>query len=382
MRGFKESNPRILLVRLSAIGDCILTVPVIHALRKQFPLAHLAWVVDERAAVLLDGLGDLDELLVVPRRWHRSLSTILAVRRALRKRAFDVAIDPQSLTKSGLLSFLSGAPTRIAFARPDGRELAPLLANTRVEPTRKHLAERTLELLRPLGVEGAIPEFQLPCFACHEEILDFADVSTGAKKRYAVVNVGAGWPSKLWTAGGFSEVVRHLGAAHGLSSMIVWHGEEREMAVQIAAQSGGYGHLAPATSLPELATLLREARLLIACDTGPLHLGVALGTPSVGLYGPTDPARCGPYGFPHRAVQPEGGSPLIGMRRSKGNELMQKIRAEQVTAACDGVLADSAARAESPIASRHIFHLHGRSSAGRCAADRSRQDYEQLRGVR
>ena len=193
---------------------------------------------------------------------------------------------------------------------------------------------------------------------------------------------GAGWPSKLWSGGGFAEVVRHLGAAHGISSMIVWHGEEREVAVQIAAQSGGYGHLAPATSLPELATLLRQARLLIACDTGPLHLGVALGTPSVGLYGPTDPARCGPYGFPHRAVQPEGGSPLIGMRRSKNNDLMQKIRVEQVTAACDGVLADSSTGEQSPNSTRPILDSHGRSSAGRCAAGRSMQDYEQLRGVR
>ena len=382
MRGFNGSKPRILLVRLSAIGDCILTVPVIRALRKQFPSAHLAWVVDERAAVLLDGLSDLDELLVVPRRWHRSVSSILAVRRALRKRKFDVAIDPQSLTKSGLLSFLSGATTRIAFARPEGRELAPLLANTRVEPTRKHLVERTLELLRPLGVECAIPEFQLPRFAGHEEILDFAYVSTGANKRYAVVNVGAGWASKLWTAEGFAEVVRYLGAVHGLSSMIVWHSEERELAVQIAAQSGGYGHLAPATSLPELATLLRQARLLIACDTGPLHLGAALGTPSVGLYGPTNPARCGPYGFPHRAVQAEGAASLIGMRRSKNNELMQKIRVEQVTAACDGVLADSAARADSPNASRQILDSHARSSAGVCAVGRSMQNHEQLRGVR
>lgn len=338
MKGFTGSNPRILVVRLSAIGDCVLTVPMIHAIRRQYPQAHLAWIVDERAAMLLDGLADLDELLVIPRRWHRSLTAVLQIRRALRQRAFDVAIDPQSLTKSGLLSLLSGAKKRIGFAPPVGRELAPFLSNTLIEPKAEHLVERTLELLQPIGVQQTEVRFQLPLYAGTENILDFTHVCMGKKKQFAVVNVGAGWPTKLWCADRFAEVIRHLGVVHDLSSMIVWHSGEREMATEVVSKSGGYGHLAPATSLTELATLLRHARLMVGCDTGPLHLGVAVGTPCVGLYGPTDPARCGPYGAPHRSVQPEGGAPLVGMRRSAENTLMRKIRVDQVTAACDQVL--------------------------------------------
>ena len=113
MLKYSGERPRILIVRLSAIGDCVLTVPLIHALRNEFPESHLAWIVDERAAPLLDGLEGLDELLVVPRRWHRSLSSVWQIRRALRERRYDIAIDPQSLTKRGLLSFLSGSPDRI-----------------------------------------------------------------------------------------------------------------------------------------------------------------------------------------------------------------------------------------------------------------------------
>ena len=97
MSYLKNGNPsRILLVRLSAIGDCVLTVPLVHALRDQFPDAHLCWLVDERAAPLLDGLPGLDELLVIPRRWHRSLPSILGIRRALHQRKFDLTIVPKN----------------------------------------------------------------------------------------------------------------------------------------------------------------------------------------------------------------------------------------------------------------------------------------------
>ena len=250
MNEFNGGQPRILVVRLSAIGDCVLTVPLVHALRNGYPDSHLAWIVDERAASLLDGLPQLDELLVIPRRWHRSLSSILQIRQALRQRAFDFTIDPQSLTKSAFLGMLSGAKRRICFARPEGRELAPWLGNVRVHPTRDHLVDRTLQLLEPLGLGlPAEAVFDLPDYPGTESVVDFVNACVGKAKDFAVINVGAGWPSKLWCASRFAGVVRYLGAEHGISSVILWHGAEREMAVDVVSQSGGYGHLAPVTSL-------------------------------------------------------------------------------------------------------------------------------------
>lgn len=345
MNELSGGQPRILVVRLSAIGDCVLTVPLVHALRNGYPNSHLVWIVDERSAALLDGLPGLDELLVIPRRWHRSFSSIIQIRRALRQRAFDITIDPQSLTKSAFLGLMSGAKRRICFASPEGRELAPWLANRRVHPTRDHLVDRTLQLLEPLGVElPAKVVFDLPEYPGTEAIINFVNACIGKAKDFAVINVGAGWPSKLWCADRFAGVVRYLGAEHGISSVILWHGAEREMAVDVVSQSGGYGHLAPVTSLTELATLSREARLFVGCDTGPLHIAAAVGTPCVGIYGPTPPARCGPYGTRHLTVQPEGGFQVVRMRRAEENSVMRMIRIEQVTAACGQLLKQSTTR--------------------------------------
>jgi ADP-heptose:LPS heptosyltransferase len=156
-----DQRPRILIVRLSAIGDCVLTVPLVHAIRQRYPDAYIAWIAEERAAPLLEGLRGLDELLVVPRKWLRSLRTVLRIRRELRDRRFEIAIDPQSLTESGLLSLFSGAKQRICFGPPDGRELAPMLGNCQVQARGEHLVDRTLELLQPLGIEHA--EVSLNC---------------------------------------------------------------------------------------------------------------------------------------------------------------------------------------------------------------------------
>ena len=340
MSYLKNGNPsRILLVRLSAIGDCVLTVPLVHALRDQFPDAHLCWLVDERAAPLLDGLPGLDELLVIPRRWHRSLPSILGIRRALHQRKFDLTIDPQSLTKSGLLSFLSGAPRRVCFASPVGRELGPWLGNVRLRPTRQHLVEQTLQMMELLGLR--IPtnvRFDLPDYPGTDHILQFTEVAIGKAQQYAIINVGAGWPSKLWSADRFAAVSRYLGQDCGIASVVVWHGEERDMAVEVVSLSGGHAHLAPATNLRELATLSRSARLFIGSDTGPLHLAAAVGTPCVGLYGPTIPGRCGPYGNIHRVVQPDGSIRLVRMRRKKENSWMQRIAVDDVVNACRELL--------------------------------------------
>ena len=369
-------RPRILIVRLSAIGDCVLTVPLVHALRNMYPGAHLSWIVDERAAALLDGLAGLDELLVIPRRWHRSISSILGIRRALRRRDFDIVIDPQSLTKSGLLSRLTGASQRICFAPPVGRELGPWLGNVRVRPTREHVVEQTLQLIEPLGDHNPTNViFNLPQYQGTDAIADFAAVCTRRASNIAVVNVGAGWPSKLWSAARFASVVRYLGVEHGLASIVVWHGREREMAVDVISQSGGHGHLAPVTSLRELATLCREAQLFIGSDTGPLHIAAAVGTPCVGLYGPTSPARCGPYGSQHRVIQPGGGVRLVRMRGGSENSLMQKIRVDQVTAACEQVLqhTDQGPRVTYEVVSTN-------ESGSRCTATASRIGQRRLAG--
>jgi lipopolysaccharide heptosyltransferase I len=326
---------RILIVRLSAVGDVVHGVPVLNALRAAFPQAFLAWVVEQRAASLLRGHKSLDELIVVPRGWLKSPAAVWRLRRRLRSMRFDLTIDLQGLTKSAVAAWLSGAPRRIGFGGANGRELSPWLNNQRVVSTARHVIDCNLELLRPLGIESPEVRFDLPESpddgAAAERIIREAKL----EGRFAVINPGAGWPSKLWPPERFAAVARHLGG-RGVPTVVVWGGQqERDWAAGIVAGSDGYGRLAPATSLTELAALARRACLFIASDTGPLHIAAAVGTPSIGLYGPMSGQRNGPYGSKHVILQPRQFEGTSRQRRHAPAELMAAITPEMVCQGCD-----------------------------------------------
>ena len=332
-------SPRILIVRLSAIGDAIQTMPVACALRERFPDALLAWAVEERAGTLLRGHQALDELIVLPRGWLKSPGGVWRLRRRLRDFRFDVAIDVQSLTKSAVLAWLSGAPRRIGFGNPGGRELSTWLNNERVDPKAAHVVDRYLELLRPLGIESPSVRFQVPEHEQDRRSAEEMIRRAGVEKGFAIVNPGASWPSKLWPAERYAAVARHLGQRWRLATLVVWAGSsERALAEGIAGAGGATVQVAPPTMLPELAALSRRARLFIGADTGPLHLAAAVGTPCVGLYGPWPAARHGPYGPQHIALQQMFFEGSARQRRTAPAICMESITTEMVCAACDRIL--------------------------------------------
>ena len=135
-------SPRFLIVRLSAIGDAIQTMPVACALRERFPQAFIAWAVEKRAAALLEGHPAIDELILLPRGWLKSPRGVWQLRRRLRDLQIDTTIDVQSLSKSSILAWLSGARRRIGFGNPGGRELSKWFNNERVDPTAVHVVDR------------------------------------------------------------------------------------------------------------------------------------------------------------------------------------------------------------------------------------------------
>jgi lipopolysaccharide heptosyltransferase I len=334
-----DGQPRILIVRLSAIGDALHALPVLCALRDALPKAFLAWVVEGKTADLLRSHRALDELIVVPRGWLKSPRAVLALRRRLRTLRFDTTIDVQGLTKSAVAARLSGAPRRIGFDGADGRELSRWLNNALVPATATHVIERNLELLRPLGIQSPTARFDLEIppadAATSRQILQ----RLGLNEPYCVINPGAGWTSKLWPTDRFAAVARHLGSARGVRSLVVWAGDlEHSWAEEIVAGSGGHATLAPATSLCELAAVVREAALLVGSDTGPLHLAVAVGTPSVGLFGPMPAERNGPYGPQHIALQKICLQGTSRQRRAAGPESMNAITLHDVCAACETIL--------------------------------------------
>ncbi len=334
-----SDRPRILICRMSAIGDTILTLPLLCAIRDRFPGAHISWVVEKRAAPVVAGHQDLDQLIVLERLWFRSPSKLLDARRQLQDAGPKISIDPQSNFKTSLAAWLSGAKTRIGFGGRHAREFSSLLNNQRVRPAATHLVDRSLELLRPLGIDRPPVRFRLPIPGDAREAVGkfIRDAQLGGG--YVVINPGAGWDSRLWPASRYAEVSKHLAGEFGMTSVVAWAGQrELAWAEQIVAGADGHALLAPRTDLMELAALMESAALYIGSDTGPMHMAVAVDTPVVCLHGTTCPAESGPYGPGHIAIQEryDGGSSR--QRRKAGNEAMRLITVERVVEACAMIL--------------------------------------------
>jgi heptosyltransferase I len=246
---------------------------------------------------------------------HRilGLATELAhVRARLRRARFDVAIDLQGLLKSGLLTAATRAPVRIGFAAPRCREpINALFTNRRVEPpaTARHVVEQYAALLEPLGLHIDVPTFYIPPRAGAETAMDEFFAAWGLKPRDRVValNPGAGRADKRWPLPNFRTLAERLSAEVSARILVVWGPDELPTARAIQSGLAPRALLAPPTDLDELAALFRRCSLVVAADTGPLHLAAALGTPTIGLFGPTRAERNGPYGEKARAIQsPDG----------------------------------------------------------------------------
>jgi heptosyltransferase-1 len=344
---FAETRPpRILIVRLSAIGDVIHGVPVLCALREALPTAFLAWVVEGTMGDVLDSHPALDELVRVPRRWWKSPREVWRMRQQLRSLKFDIAIDLQCLTKSAITAWLSGAPRRIGKAGADGRELSRWFNNELVEASGTHVLENYLSMLRPLGIEPADVKFNLPERAADSEVVDrFLQTSGLSGKRFALLNPGAGWPSKIWPTERYGALARHLHEVHGVASIAAWGlNTELPLAETIVATSRGHAHLAPPTTMLQLAALCRRAALFVGSDTGPMHLAVAVGTPTISMHGPSRADWCGAYGRQNIRLQIryEDGSSLERRRANDG--AMRAITIEMAAHACDHLLRINVAR--------------------------------------
>lgn len=315
---------KIAIVKLSSLGDVVHALPVAHALRRQFPQAHVTWIVEARELSILTGHPDLDAVVPVDTRlwrrliWHPAgavevggkLSRLTA---RIRRARFDVAIDLQGLIKSGLLTAYTGAPLRIGFAFRHCREpLNAVFTTRRVTPPPEavHIVEQYLSLLAPLGVKRAAPVFHVPSESEAERRIEefLAEQGVKPRDRLVALNPGAGRPSKRWPVERFARVAERLTVEAGARVLLLWGPDEEAMARSIAAGMTSRPILAPPPTIPALSALLRRSALMVASDTGPLHLAAALGTPSIGLYGPTRAERNGPYGPRCRGLQSADGT--------------------------------------------------------------------------
>lgn len=330
---------RILICRLSAIGDCVLTMPMLCALRDEYPDAYIAWAVEKAGGMLLEGHRCLDEVITVPKGWLKSPRSVLQVRRQLREKQFDIALDPQSLSKSAALSWLSGAKTRLGFRPPRGRELSLWLNRELVEAKHDHIVDAQLDLLGPLGIDSPRVRFDMPQHPEVKESVDRMIRHMHLDCDFVAINPGAGWDSKLWPAERYGIVARALGERYELPSLVVWSGQrEYAWAETIVTRSGGRALMAPSTTLPELAEVMRRARMFLGSDTGPLHIAAAVDTPCVALFGATLPKDCGPYGAQHVTVQKALQAGNSHQRRKGSNDAMREIDPDSAIEACEQLL--------------------------------------------
>ncbi len=291
-------EPRFLVVRLGSLGDILHTFPAVAALCETFPAAQIVWLTHPRWAFLVSTSGLVSEVWKVDTRVVSSLREII---KRLRQGSFSAAIDYQGLWKSAMLPFFGAIPKRIGFSSATVREFGvPLLYTDRVKTTKAHIAEQNGELSLSAGAKRVTAPATV-----HIPAQDQAVVCTRLRAlgldRYIVFSPGGGWRSKCWPAERFGALCSKLRESFGLRTIVNAGPGDDDLAAAVVHASGDAAPVVHHGSLGELMALLRGAACAVAGDTGPLHLAAAIGTPLVALFGPTDPARNGPYqvGEPH-----------------------------------------------------------------------------------
>lgn len=306
---------RLLLVRLSAVGDILHGLPVLRALKDWRRELEIHWLVEDRFSSLLRNVNELNGILEVPRKkwkseksWAKCASDAIQIRKQIRDMEFDVALDMQGLTKSGIWHWMARVPVRIGFGGKDSRELHPMMINVRIKPpdTCRHVVDRNLSLLSSFGIQSPKVDLSLPeDFEAKVRIRQILQDQAWNPEKLALIQPGAGWETKRWMPEYFSFLADYLTETWGLQVVVLWGPGEQELAEGVIAGMNTPGEMAPPTSLLELVELIRTSCLFIGGDTGPMHIAAALGIPTIALFGASDPVRNGPYGEGHLVLYEE-----------------------------------------------------------------------------
>jgi heptosyltransferase I len=346
---------RLLIVRLGAMGDIIHALPAVAALRAAFPGAMLGWLIEERWAELLCTLPTprsgprsaqrplVDRLHTVnTRRWRRAPFSATTWERVaaslsdLRAARYEIALDVQGAVRSSLLARWSGAPVIYGAAQPR-ENLASMFYTRQVVTRGKHVVEQNLSLAEALAQQALkISTAELPRDAAADQECDRRLKAQGTRE-FVLVNPGAGWGAKQWPAERYGEAARQL-AENGLKTLVNFGPGEEDLARSVETASGGTAETFTG-SLTQLIALTRRARLFIGGDTGPMHLAAALGVPVVAIFGPTDPARNGPFGTRSIMLRSAASNPSYS-HVPRPDEGLLEIGAERVVAAARQVLGE------------------------------------------
>lgn len=318
---------------MSAVGDAVHVLPVVNAIKRDNPSARITWVLQPGPASMVNGHRSVDEIIIFDR--SLGLAAFREVVRQLRARRFDLLMNLQVYFKAGLITALSGAPRRLGFDRARARD-ANWLFTTEQIPAHpvQHVQDQYFEFLRALEIE---PEPVVWDIGPWPEERDWqTSFMKGFERPIASMVVATSKPAKDWIPARWAEVCDVLSSRHGLQPVLVGGASphETEAAAEIMSRSSAKPHNALGSGLRKLVSILDASQLVLAPDTGPLHMAVAVGTPVISLIGYTDPRRTGPYRRFHDLVidafHDRGSTPPVTME-TRGDR-MARIEVADVAA--------------------------------------------------
>ncbi len=322
---------KILIVKLSSLGDIIHTLPAFKAIRGEYPQSKISWAVEKNGAEILKHLEGLNEIIVFDTlNWRKrpiSLKTLKELRESIKKikGKFDLAIDFQGTLKSSFITFISSAKERIGFGKKNLREPISSIFYTKMGesiPENTHVIYKNLKILETIGIKKDSPVF--PKLILNTDLPEDLKFD---RDRLIIINGGGGWETKIWIKGRWRELALRIKEL-GYEPLFLWGNKaEKE---RMEEESKGDIPLVPFLSIPQLMKLISLSRLLISGDTFPLHIADLLGIPTVGIYGPSNPLRNGPISKNSRVVFHELSCSFCYKRKCKDLECMKRIDVESV----------------------------------------------------
>lgn len=337
----KIAAQRILLVLHGSIGDVTRALPLVGLLRLGYPEAFIAWSVEPASAPLLEGNPAIDEVILFDRRhWWNSFGAFL---RQIRRRKFDLVLDLQRHLKSGVVSRFSGAPHRLGFHRADAKEGNWLFNNLFIDRYGNQISklDHYLKFAGFLGLPMAPIEWNFGLNQVEQQKVDRHLAAVDGP--FAVLFLSSRWESKNWFTEQIAACAALLQREHRLAVVLLGGANDGDLAQQVLALTGtAVVSLAGRTSLREAIGIIARARLAVGPDTGLMHIAAALKVPVISLWGATDPARTGPYGFASLAIKGEAPcSPCYRKHCAIGRQCMRSIAIDSIAAKVAAITKDA-----------------------------------------
>jgi 3-deoxy-D-manno-octulosonic-acid transferase/heptosyltransferase-1 len=336
----------ILIVKLSAVGDVVHTLPALNALRRHYPRARITWLVEEAASGIVQGHRALDRVIISRRKkwvkgfrkgsWLGQFREISRFIRKLRDTRYDLIIDFQALLKSAVLIRLARGRRKIGFDRGmEHMEYSYLFLNERIAPVDMniHALCRGMLLLKAIGVEPGDIEYHLPVSDTDRSKLNASLAARGIDPagRLIAINPVAKWDTKLWSGQKFAALADRIGERSTAALVFTGsRGDRKTIENIISRMQCDAVNLAGETSLNMLAAVYEKAEFVVSTDTGPAHIAAATGTPVVALFGPTAPWRTGPFGPAHQIIRTGKECSPCFKRDCPTRECMEKITVTDV----------------------------------------------------